>query len=176
MPYNYDALYAETPNALGAPTQVIVDFFAGYDGPSLRILDIGCGQGRDAVFLGKLGHSVTGVDLSPHGIADLIATAEAEDLPITGIVADITAFTPDGVFDVILIDRTLHMLDRAPRLEVLQRLLGHVAADGQLLIADEASNIADFVAVCEADRSTWATLLQKNGYLFLQKQDAAPLA
>ena len=100
-------------------------------------MDIGCGQGRDALFIARLGHAVVGVDLSPTGIAEMCAIADEEDLNINGIAADITEFVPEGMFDVILFDRTLHMLPKAPRLTVLSKLIAHVAPNGWVLIADE---------------------------------------
>ena len=138
MAYDYDKLYGETPNALGNPTPVFVEFFDRFDQKQARVLDVGCGQGRDALFIARQGHSVTGVDISPNGIRDLTEAAANENLAVKGIVADLTAFTPEGLFDVILFDRTLHMLPEAPRLAVLGRLLDHADAGGWVLIADEA--------------------------------------
>ena len=34
----------------------------------LKVLDIGCGEGKDAVFLARNGYSVTAFDLSEAGI------------------------------------------------------------------------------------------------------------
>lgn len=122
MGYDYDALYGSTPDALGEPTKVFVDFFDGLNRRKLRVLDVGCGQGRDALFIARAGHNVVGVDLSENGIDALYASAMRENLNIQGIVADIETFTPDGEFDVVLIHRTLHMLDKPARLAVLERL------------------------------------------------------
>ena len=169
MAYNYDKLYGETPDALGPPTKVIVDFFNSLDRKGARVLDVGCGQGRDAVFIARLGHAVTGVDMSPNGIRDLNAAAIKDNLPIEGIVADVRAFEPSGVFDVILIDRTLHMLSREERLSVLRKLLDNVCESGWLLIADEASNIDDFQTVVSGTSKKWTTKLRKRGYLFVRR-------
>lgn len=169
MSYDYDQLYRETPNALGAPTKAFAEFFKTYDKTNARVLDVGCGQGRDALFIGRLGHRVDGVDLSPAGIADLVADAQREALDVRGDVADITEYQPDGLFDVVLIDRTLHMLDEIPRHAVLTRLLDHVAPKGYLLIADERSNMAGFNAVFIADDREWETLTDKGGILFLRR-------
>ena len=130
MPYNYDKLYGEMPDALGPPSDVFVKFFDSYPKQAARVLDIGCGQGRDALFIARRGHRVVGVDLSPNGIAAMLASAEKDNLPVEGIVADIADFTPDGVFDVIVIDRTLHMLSSADRQRVLSELLNHVQVFG----------------------------------------------
>ena len=169
MAYNYDKLYGETRDALGEPTSIFVDFFEQLDRQNVRVLDVGCGQGRDAIFIARNGHRVVGVDISPNGIRDLKDVAAQEKLPIEGVIADIAAYEPDGEFDVILIDRTLHMLARTARLTVLKTMLDHVGGHGWVLIADEASNIEDFEAVVSAHVASWTTELSRRGYLFLRR-------
>ncbi|MDG1769425.1 MAG: class I SAM-dependent methyltransferase [Yoonia sp.] len=92
----------------------------------------------------------------------------AENLDIEGIVADITEFTPHGIFDVLLIDRTLHMLDAADQSAVLETLIEHVAPHGWLLIADENSNLPRFHAVLEGAKQDWRITRSGKGYLFAQ--------
>ena len=169
MAYDYDKLYGSQPQALGDPTQVFVDFFDQNARQSLRVLDVGCGQGRDAVFIARKGHSVIGVDLSPNGIRDLNHAAKAEHLSIEGVVADISTYPPEGDFDVVLIDRTLHMLPRKERLEALARLIGFVRPDGWVLIADERANMQNFKDAFAASDQAWDIVLDKGGSLFLQR-------
>lgn len=169
MAYDYDKLYGETPNALGGPNAAIVSFFQREDISPGRVLDIGCGQGRDALFIARLGHKVVGVDLSANGIRDMLQTAQTEGLPVEGSVADLVAYAPDGLFDVVVMDRTLHMLDEAQRLAVFERLIGHVAPKGWVLIVDESPNIAGLKRVLGADGATWTEDLSKKGYLFVQR-------
>ena len=168
MGYDYDALYAETPDALGAQTSEIADYFAGLT-PPLRVLDIGCGQGRDALPLARAGFDVVGVDLSAAGVAQMLAAGAG--LALTGEAADIRTYSPDGQFDVLLIDRTLHMLQPDEQRTVLARLLPHVAACGHVLIADERSNMDRFKAVIAADARAWQTTKDAKGYLFLQAKE-----
>lgn len=169
MAYNYDKLYGETPDALGEPTPQIVSFFDQLGPKALRVLDIGCGQGRDALFIARRGHSVVGVDLSAYGIRDLNAAAARETLAIEGIVADVADYVPEGMFDIILIDRTLHMLPKAPRLAVLQTLLDHVAAKGWIVIADEVSNMAAFDKIISNHAAKWQAAPTERSYLFAQR-------
>lgn len=169
MTYDYDKLYGETPDALGQPTSVFVEFFDKYAKLPARVLDVGCGQGRDALFIARLGHSVVGVDISSNGIRDLNAAAKKEGLSVEGIVANIADYDPDGLFDVVLIDRTLHMLPLDTRLSVLSSLLDHVAAQGWVLIADERSNIADFQKFIGDHKTHWKTELHRRGYLFVRR-------
>ena len=88
MSYDYDALYARTPDALGAPTRAFVDFFDGYDRPNVRVLDIGCGQGRDALFIARLGPD----ELAASALAVALFGLVLWSLPsLTGAVAPIMA-------------------------------------------------------------------------------------
>lgn len=165
MPYNYDELYAKHANALGEPFKQVVTFFEALDRPH-TVLDIGCGQGRDALFIARLGHTVTGVDLSPAGIKQLDAAAKSENLPITGVVADIESYQPEGQFDILLIDRTLHMLTDDSQEEVLKKLLTALKPSGYLLLIDEVSNMARLKDAAHAIK--WTTLLEQGGYWFAQ--------
>jgi len=166
MPTDYEKIYRGTKRALGEPTKEFVKFFDTLERSRLRVLDVGCGQGRDALFIARLGHSVLGIDQSPAGIRDLLADAQAEDLDIQGLIGDIRTVVPAGTFDVLLIDRTLHMLDPCERPAVLARYVDLVEAGGYALIADERSNIPTFEAVLEADRRDWHLLRRGRGYLF----------
>ena len=122
MSTDYDALYRTTPDALGAPTPDLARFLEAALTPPARVLDIGCGQGHDALFLARLGHRVTGVDLSPAGIASLNDAARRDGLSVTGTVADVTAHTPSEAYDLLLFDRILHRLAARDRIATLLRL------------------------------------------------------
>lgn len=172
MAFDYNKLYGEKPQALGEPTQILVKFFNQIGRADLHVLDIGCGQGRDALFIARRGHSVVGVDYAPNGINELLSVAQNEQLKVTGVVADIETYEPNGIFDIVLIDRTLHMLKLEPRLAVLERLLRFVAVDGWVLIADEASNIEAFKAIFERQRAIWTIQYAHRGYLFVQRNYA----
>lgn len=171
MSYDYEALYASEPDALGGQTKALATFLGKIAPAPCRILDVGCGQGRDALPLARAGHAVTGVDLSPSGVAAMVDAAKAEGLDVTGHVADITDYTPKGQFDVVLVDRTLHMLDDAPRAVVLQTLMVATKDGGWLVIADETSNLPAMRVALEADARAWAIERCTKGDLFAQASD-----
>ena len=166
MATDYEQFYRENPNGLGEPTRVFVDFFEAYEPPHASVLDVGCGQGRDALFIARMGHAVHGVDLSPTGVADLLAAARDEQLSITADVADIRDYAWRGPYDVILIDRTLHMLQTEDGNAVLKSILATAAAGTHVLIADERSNIPGFQEVLDRDALTWTVIKREGGYLF----------
>jgi SAM-dependent methyltransferase len=64
-------------------------------------LDLACGEGRNAIWLARLGWDVTGVDFSEVGIEK--ARDIAGDTEVNWIVDDVTDFTPYERFDLVLI-------------------------------------------------------------------------
>jgi len=166
MTTDYEEYYKGTKNALGAPSKHITKFFAELSSNAARVLDIGCGQGRDALFIARLGHRVTGVDISPTGIADMQAAAAVENLLVTGIVADIVGWRPSGIFDVILFDRTLHMLDPKERVNLLRVCLQALAPDGYVLIDDEVPNLAALQQVLTQSKMNWRDVYTDKSRMF----------
>lgn len=71
--------------------------------PASRILDVGCGYGRIAVFLGAAGHAVWGLDVSPAMIEAAKANAAMAELDIPFAVGSMTDLPFDAAsFDVVL--------------------------------------------------------------------------
>jgi 2-polyprenyl-3-methyl-5-hydroxy-6-metoxy-1,4-benzoquinol methylase len=170
MATDYEIFYQDNRHGLGEPTNEFVSFFENYTETSSDVLDVGCGQGRDALFIARLGHRVTAIDLSPTGISELNADAEAEDLKITGVVGDVRHYDYSGKFDVIVIDRTLHMLNELERLDTLRKLLTLTSNGSHILIADERSNIPALVGIFKDSQWSWCTTLEDKGLLFMRRQ------
>lgn len=169
MATDYEKFYQNNPHGLGKPTKEFVEFFSTYPKSKAKILDIGSGQGRDALFIARLGHSVTAIDLSPSGIADLQENADAENLNISTEVADICLYEIQQDFDVIVVDRTLHMLDPKDRIAVLHKLLTSSKKDTHILIADERSNLPSFKDALTESTWDWVFTLERKGFLFVQR-------
>lgn len=85
-----------------------------------EVLDIGCGTGTLSLVLAELGHTVTGVDLSPDMLAIAQAKAKTAQQSITFKVVD-AAFPQFAAkqFDVIVCRHLLWALPEPP--QVLQR-------------------------------------------------------
>lgn len=102
----YDDYYKEQ-NYFGNPYPGLLDFFDHYE-PKGVILDLGCGQGRDSLALGKLGYNVIGIDHSHVGISQLNEEAKKRGIPVEGIVGNVYDFSITKDIDVVLLDSMLH--------------------------------------------------------------------
>lgn len=99
------------------------------------ILDIGCGTGSLSVVLAQLGHTVTGIDLSPNMIVAAQAKAAAANCTIDFQVMD-AAFPQfeAGQFDVVLCRHILFMLPEIDH--VLQRWSKLLKPKGRLILIE----------------------------------------
>lgn len=110
-----------------------------------RALDLGCGQGRNAIWLAGLGWQVTAVDFSAVALGN--AVRYVEGLPdgrasrIEWIDADITEFVPDDASADLVLLSYVH-LPAAQRHVVVSHAAAALAPGGTLLvIGHDASNI-----------------------------------
>ena len=77
-----------------------------------KVLDMGMGEGRNAVFLAQKGHKVTGIDISSVAIKKAYHLAREYGVKIKGVVASLEKYKiPDHSFDSIIcfyyVDRSL---------------------------------------------------------------------
>ncbi len=80
--------------------------------PGMRVLDAGCGSGRNLVYLLRSGYEVFGVDADPNAVRAVrqIASAVAPHIPPSNFrVEPIEQITfPEGFADVVLSSAVLH--------------------------------------------------------------------
>lgn len=101
------------------------------DLPVRTVLDVGCGQGTQALALARRGHQVTGLDRSATLLADLRAALAEEPAQVRervrtveADVSDAPTLFPAGSFDVVLCHGVLmYFDDPQPVLHALARVL-----------------------------------------------------
>ncbi len=98
-----------------------------------RALDLGCGEGRNAVWLAQRGWQVTGVDFSQVGLDKAARLAEQRGVWVQWLRADLVDYVPPpAAFDFVAI-LYLHIAGAAMR-EVLRRAAVALAPGGTLLV------------------------------------------
>lgn len=81
--------------------------------PPGKTLDLGCGSGRNSLYLNQKGFDVTAWDKNPMSISNLNKIIEAEGLKnITADVADLNTLHFDGEYDFILSTVVMMFLER----------------------------------------------------------------
>lgn len=77
-----------------------------------RVLDVGCGEGQNAIYLAQQGHCVDAFDLSEHGIAKVNYRCEALGIQLNAFAADLTQYQFEQNYDVIVCFGTLHFVNK----------------------------------------------------------------
>ncbi|NDU76606.1 methyltransferase domain-containing protein [Actinomadura sp. DSM 109109] len=134
----WDSRYSEHHHMWsGEPNAVLVQETTGLE-PGTA-LDLGCGEGADAVWLARRGWRVTAVDIS--GVALERAAGHAADAGVADRVdwqrRDLAVSFPEGTYDLVSA-QFLHSPADTPREKVLRAAAAAVAPGGILLIVGHA--------------------------------------
>jgi SAM-dependent methyltransferase len=110
------------------------------DLPAGRALDLGCGEGGDAVWLAERGWSVVAVDVSETALRRAAKEAEARGVlnRIDFQHHDLSDSFPEGTFDLASA-QFLHSTVRLERSAILRKAAAAVAPGGLLVVVDHAA-------------------------------------
>jgi len=105
-----------------------------------RALDLGCGEGGDAVWLAEHGWTVVATDVSTTALARAREAAGSRGVAdrIEFLEHDLTSSLPDGSFDLVSA-QFLHSTVDMDRSQILRRAAAAVVPGGALLIVDHAA-------------------------------------
>jgi len=155
---SFDNTYDENPEMFGHPYKELQDYFNERTRRG-TLLDLGCGQGRDSIFLASLGYQVTAVDISKAGIDQMVKKAQTMGLEIDGIVNDIQTLKLQRKFDVILFDMLLHGFEDSTQLELLRKYSNYLNQDGILcIIYPDDFRVDHFMKMLKSFRTSWNLL------------------
>jgi tellurite methyltransferase len=176
----WEATYADLDaKSFGDASQEILDLI-----PLLpigaQILDLGCGDGRNAIPLARAGFDVTAIDISQAGIQKLNTMSRRESLSIQTSVADMTTYKIREKYDLIISHGCLHFVERSHWERLIRRFKAHTTANGFNAITVFTNDIPappDLADLClglfregelYATYSEWEIILKKS-YTFQDK-------
>lgn len=106
-----------------------------------RALDLGCGEGADAIWLARRGWRTLAVDIAPAAIERARQAAAAEGLDdgqVEFLAVDLGDMSLDRSFDLVTAS-FLHSPVHLPREAILRQAAGLVAEGGHLLVVAHAA-------------------------------------
>lgn len=129
---DWDHRYGGPPLWSGNPNGALVDEVAGL--PPGRALDVGAGEGGDAIWLAARGWQVTAVDVAPRALDRVAAEAGRRGLVVACLRADANDLDPfpSGAYD--LVTAMYASIPRTPDDRAVHNLLAAVAPGGTLLV------------------------------------------
>jgi len=177
--------YARTPDRFiwGTGPSSLARDVATRLAPRARVLDLGCGEGRDSVFLAERGHAVVGLELSVAGLRKAARLAAGRGVRVPWVCAALPALPLRGPFDLVFSCGSIHYVSQADRpglfeeLRALTRRGGyhaHVVFTGRRIYREKDEVVHYFAPheLREAYRD-WIVLRREEG-LIRCAQDGVP--
>ena len=142
----WDGRYAGAPLYGTEPTSVarrLADLFRAHG--VRRILEAGCGSGRDALFYAREGFEVMGTDLSQNGLRWARQRAKAEGIDLTLICDELVeTCLPPGSFDAVVAIHLVHLQPAGVRRAMLNQLWRLTRDAGLIAMANYSTSEAGF--------------------------------
>ncbi len=113
IPFWEDSYKDDHVSAFGMKPNATLDEFQHLFNKSWSVLDVGCGDGKNSLYLASVGFDkVDAFDLSANAIAKLNRLAATKNVYIDAWVQDLTQFTFRKPYDLIMSFGTLHFVNK----------------------------------------------------------------
>lgn len=132
----FESLYEEKGCKWGLkPDFILVHFLELF--PKGRVLDLGMGEGRNAIFLAERGFSVEGVDLSKNAVDRCIKLAKEKNVSVDAHVGDLREFeiVEDKYSLIVAAGASLNFLKKEEIEELTTRMKMGVQKGGFVFIS-----------------------------------------
>lgn len=96
-------------------------------------VDLGCGEGGDALWLAEQGWDALGIDISPTAVARASSEAKRRGVSARFEAHDLETWAPDGTYDLITAS-FLHSTVALSRRNILRTAAGAIAQGGHLVL------------------------------------------
>lgn len=134
---NYNKLYNNNKALWGEPPNPLIFLVYNNFKPESFFLDLGCGQGRDALFMAKNNFNVTAIDSSPVAIDQLKEQVTQHNLKnIRAINTDVSQFEiKKNKYDIIQCINALSFLPKVKTLKLIVAIQEKIKNKGFILIS-----------------------------------------
>jgi tellurite methyltransferase len=135
---SYDQIYKHKNVWGDKPNPLLRKVFSQLE-PGSEFLDLGCGQGRDALFMLQNGFKVTAIDNSREGIKKILEAMAKNNLPakkMTLLCQDIANFKiEENKYATINSYNVLHFLTKKDAVWIIGEIKQAVKSGGHVIIA-----------------------------------------
>lgn len=127
---HYDKVYSENKVTFGTgkPDRIVEEILKYRTSGS--VLELGAGEGRNALFLAGKGFEVTALDVSAVGVEKINTQAKSLGLTLNTEVGDALSYQWPKNFDVIVSTFMMHHLSRADALTLIGQIKENTTAGG----------------------------------------------
>jgi tellurite methyltransferase len=176
---NYDSSYEKDEALFGAKESRLLVKCAELIPDDARVLDLGIGQGRNALPLARRGCHVTGIDTSGVAVDTVNRLAGEENLPLETHLQNFMDYEPDRSFDVVLCFGLMQMLNLQECASLVDRLHHWTRPGGALFLTAWHMEDPSFDTLCkEWERRSGRSFRSLDGEmnrLFLEKGEILKL-
>lgn len=124
-----------TPWDVGKPEDALVEFINNGFVKPCRVLEIGCGNGNDAIFLAKKGFDVTAIDISKRAITEAKGRTEKAGVRCSFFAEDITELkSVSGKFGFVYDRACFHFIPEEKRGKYIKTVKEFLLKDGYFLL------------------------------------------
>ena len=96
----------------------------------LKLMDIGCGEGKDAVFLARCGYEVSAFDVTDTGVEKTKRLAENANVYVDVFKANILDFRLERSYDILFSSGVFHYIRPELRSEIIENYKEYTAENG----------------------------------------------
>jgi len=100
----------------------------------IKILDIGCGEGKDAVFLARCGYDVSAFDISEAGLEKTKRLADKAKVNVRTFRANLCDYRLDEKYDVLFSSGVLHYMKPELCEEIMSNYKANVNDNGIVVL------------------------------------------
>ena len=111
------------------PTADIAEYWTLFPNGG-TVLDVGCGEGRNSIFLAEKGFTIEAFDISMSGVEKARRIADTRGVEVEFNCYDLTQFVFMQEYDIVLSHGVLHLCEKADRDKFIEQAKKHTSNGG----------------------------------------------